>query len=1075
LATEKNNRSFRPKNLCVWRCFCVLLCLFASSAALRAERLPVRFYTSADGLGSSFISSLMRDSRGFLWFCTRDGLSRFDGSRFITYQIGTKDAPPGIESIFETSRGIYWISTTGGLYRFDPEMPAVPPAGDGRPVLNAEFISPARGSFFEDKSGRLWFLGSKLFEVDETGGRFELRESALNLPQNPLIDFAVKAMAEAADGSFWILTTWGLACRRPDGREIFYAVEAANTDASAALVIDRNGRIWVSRQSGVYVLNPETPAQTEGAPALTVRPFDELAQIQPAGSAALPEKPGDVFKFTKFEGFENNLPKILYRSGDGHIWISADGSLIEFDGATFKTYTASQGITGGTGLMTEDPNGNIWIGSPKGLLRLNRFGLTTYNAEDGLKSPYVLVIGETGDGRLFAGGNDFHLHQFNGLNFQTVRPPLPANARALWTSNPIFLDSQNEWWFLTVIKLYRFGAQTRFDSLATARPAAEYDRRNSLRSDQLFHIFEDRRSDLWISTRGVTPEDFHLTRWNRADNSFYTFSSAENFPEKRSVSAFAEDPHGNLWFGLYEGGLVRYANGRFTPITCETKFLDSELVSALHLDKKGRLWISTSKNGLGRIDDLTSERPALTVYNTANGLSSNNVRSLTEDDFGRIYAGTARGIDRLDPETGRIKNYSTNDGLAGDFVQTAFRDRRGHLWFGTPNGLSRLVPVAETASNPPSIRLSGLRIAGENRAVGALGSTELALGELASNQNNLQIEFFGIDFDPGEPLRYQFRLEGADSDWSLPTEQRTVNFSNLSAGNYRFMARAVNADGLTSEKTADISFRILPPVWRRWWFLLLSALLVGGALFAFYRYRLAQLQAINAALLELQRSREERLAELERVRSRIARDLHDDVGSSLTQIALYSEVAKQREKEKTSAAEPLEFLVNVSNELVEAMADIVWAINPRKDHLRDLTQRMRLFASEVLTVAEIDLEFSAPAADEDTPMGANLRREVFLIFKESVNNIVKHANATTTEIDFLVEKDVLTLRLKDNGRGFEPSENAAFDWEKARGGNGLSSMKKRARELGGEYRIESAIGAGTLVVLRVPLGENPKN
>jgi signal transduction histidine kinase len=206
------------------------------------------------------------------------------------------------------------------------------------------------------------------------------------------------------------------------------------------------------------------------------------------------------------------------------------------------------------------------------------------------------------------------------------------------------------------------------------------------------------------------------------------------------------------------------------------------------------------------------------------------------------------------------------------------------------------------------------------------------------------------------------------------------------------------------------------------------------------------------------------------VRSRIARDLHDDIGSSLSQIAIYSEVAKQKQQGTNGADPTLQSLVNTSKELVEAMSDIVWAINPRKDHLHDLTQRMRHFASEVLSAAAIDLEFRVPEAPPDFSLGANIRREVFLIFKETINNIARHSAATRVEIDFSLNHHDLTLRFQDNGRGFDNSDQSqSYDWQKARGGNGLISMKKRSQELGGEYLIESRPEVGTSAILKVPL------
>jgi len=701
--------------------------------------------------------------------------------------------------------------------------------------------------------------------------------------------------------------------------------------------------------------------------------------------------------------------------------------------------------------------------------RLNRRGLTTYRADDGLKTLSISVIDETSEGNLFAASPDFFVSQFDGKKFHTVRPPVLSRAYALWSSNPVFLDSHSQWWFLTHAKLLRF-AGNDLRLLANARPIAEYDMRNGLKGNEMFHMFEDSRGDLWLATRAVEADDFGLSKWTRASDSFYTFSDRENFPRRKSVSAFAEDKRGRLWIGFYEGGLMRYAGGRFTEITASEAFISEELISDLHIDRNGKLWISSSKSGVARIDDLDTERPTLVRYNVANGLSSNNVRSLAEDDYGQIYAGTARGVDRITPETGRIRHYSTVDGLAADFVQAAFKDRNGVLWFGTPNGISKLIPTADITSNPPQVWLSSLRIAGENRTIAKLGSTEINAEELAPGQNNLQITFFGIDFNTSEPLRYQYMLEGADKDWSRPTSEHTVNFSNLSAGNYRFLVRAVTANGLVSKNPAVVSFRLLPPIWARWWFISGAAALILLVVFSVYRYRFAQLQKVNLALDQLQKAKEERLLELERVRSRIARDLHDDIGSSLSQIAIYSEVAKQKQQGTNGADPTLQSLVNTSKELVEAMSDIVWAINPRKDHLHDLTQRMRHFASEVLSAAAIDLEFRAPEAPSDFSLGANIRREVFLIFKETINNIARHSAATRVEIDFSLNHQHLTLRFRDNGRGFDNSDQGqSYDWQKARGGNGLISMKKRSHELGGEYLIESQPGLGTSAILRVPL------
>jgi ligand-binding sensor domain-containing protein len=395
-------------NSWAFKYLCVLILLLLSILIAQAERLPVKVFTSADGLGSSFVNYLMRDSRGFLWFATRDGLSRFDGSRFVTYQVGTKDAPPGIENIFETSQGIYWISTTGGLYRYDPHsVPAISPTKTSdRLILNAEYINDWRGSFYEDKDRKLWFWsGGELNMLEEKDGQVSFRKVALTLPENPAANLGITDFRQARDGSFWIVTTWGIVRRLPDGRDIFYGIENPRTDFFASVLEDNEGRIWLTRASGVYVFKPEvSPSPTAGVADLNL---DTLTQRQSGQQPRMPEKEGEIFKLEAIEGFGKVSTKYLYKSADGHIWISTSEGLIEFDGQVFHFYSAAQGFAGGNGKMVEDLDSNLWLGGDKNLLRLDRNGLTTFDAADGFKNSGILTIGESRDGKLYAAGSDF--------------------------------------------------------------------------------------------------------------------------------------------------------------------------------------------------------------------------------------------------------------------------------------------------------------------------------------------------------------------------------------------------------------------------------------------------------------------------------------------------------------------------------------------------------------------------------------------------------------------------------------------------------------------------------------------
>jgi signal transduction histidine kinase len=507
--------------------------------------------------------------------------------------------------------------------------------------------------------------------------------------------------------------------------------------------------------------------------------------------------------------------------------------------------------------------------------------------------------------------------------------------------------------------------------------------------------------------------------------------------------SFAEDRAGNIWIG-FNTGLARYRAGAFTFFTTKDG-LPPGPINYLYTDHAGRLWLGLSRSGLLRVDDPAAERPAFTSYTTAEGLSSNSIEVITEDLSGDIYAGTGRGLDRLDPATGRVRHYTTADGLASGSFLAALRDRNGILWFGTHNGLSRFVPGTREPAAPLPILISGLRVAGLQQPLSALGESDIRLPDLAADHNQLQIDFVALSFAPGGVLHYQYKLEGANADWGAPTEQRTVNYGNLAPGHYRFLVRAVTSDGTDSSAPATVSFTILPHIWQRWWFFSILVLFVVAAAYTMYRYRLR------------------RLIELERVRTRIASDLHDDIGSNLSLIAGLSEVLGQQARRADSEiAERLSVIANASRQSVEAMGDIVWAVNPKRDNVIDLAHRMRRFASDSLTARNIQFNFDAPKPNQNAKVNAEVRREVFLVFKEAVNNIARHSGCKTAEASLKIERGTIILKLKDDGHGFD---EAGSDH-----GHGLDNMLRRAEKLGGHFEIISQPGLGTTMTLTAPIG-----
>jgi signal transduction histidine kinase len=361
-------------------------------------------------------------------------------------------------------------------------------------------------------------------------------------------------------------------------------------------------------------------------------------------------------------------------------------------------------------------------------------------------------------------------------------------------------------------------------------------------------------------------------------------------------------------------------------------------------------------------------------------------------------------------------------------------------------------PGATVPTDPPPIVIDGVRVRGEPRPISALGERFLSLAALSPQQNQLEIDFVGLSFESGESLRYQYKL--GDAEWSPLEPGRSVTFASLGPGRYQFLVRAANSEGVVSPEPATLTFTILSPIWLRWWFLSLAAAALVLAIHGLYRRRLA------------------RLLEIADMRMRIATDLHDDIGADLTRIVLLSEVARQTHAAVFPAAgnvgvataddDALQSIARIARESVASMGDIVWAINPRRETLVDLTRRMRQHADELFTARGIELRFDTPPAARNPRLGVDVRRDLLLVFKEAVSNAAKHSACSVVVITLTCDAGRLTLEVVDDGGGFDPSADAGD-------GHGCPSMRRRAERLNGSLTILSSKGKGTTVRLVIPL------
>ena len=1008
---------------CLVRWSVVCGALLIASTHAHAQRLPITYYSTSDGLAHYNVNRIVRDSRGFLWFCTRDGLSRFDGREFVNW--GVDDGLPvgDVTGLLEAPDGLFWIATDGGLVRFDPNGTPFATFIPGDDPRSARISALQR-----DSSGSLWVgTATGLFRADVTRDTVRFTPLDLRIP-DVLQARAIGSLLVDRRGALWIGANSRLYRRAPDGSiDVFGESDGIPPQSISSMLEDASGRIWITPMGGGLILLSNSPGQ----------------------------RPRLLHRFTAEDGFPSGGASDLMQDARGAVWVATSRALVrvtpgDASGGSFKLETIGEreGLRAqGFSAVAEDREGNIWTDvSPYGVAKLSRSGFSAFPPPDAHALFMSLV--ETDDGDLVAFSQTagrILASRLDGPSFTPV-PGSSPSVSASWAWNQMALrDRTGAWWFGGNEGVVRYARGIALEHIRASPPVQRISHADGLTSNTVIRLFEDPSGDVWIGTVGQGVTRNGLSIWHReAPLRLTQLDEAEGLPplDRYYVSSFAADRAGDVWIGFNGGGgLARYDGSRFVRFTSKDG-VPAGQIRNLTLDSKGRLWAATYQGGVACIDHPDSDHPAVRAYTTHDGLSSNETVAVVESRGGDMYIGTARGIDRLSAETGQFTHFTATDGLPANEMWGALRDRNGTLWFVYSEAILRLMTgeLPKTLS-APEIFVSGISIDGRPRAVSAVGNrsiTNLRLPSEASMRIDLVAPWFGT----ADGVLYQYRLRPSDA-WSAPGRQRSITFANLTPGRYTFTARAITSQGQASASNATVAFTVAAPVWRRSWFVLLV------------------LSSLAALTYVVSRRRVARLLEVANMRTRIATDLHDDIGANLTRIAVLSEVARQRVGLAAVAEEPLTSIAALSRESVTAMGDIVWAISPERDHLGDLVRKMREHADEVLSMRDVQLTFKVVGLPEDERIELDVRRDVFLIFKEAINNAARHSGCTAVDVTFGVEDDALVLGISDDGKGFDVEIDAD--------GNGLINMRRRATRVGGRLEVQSRRGAGTTIRLLMPL------
>jgi signal transduction histidine kinase/ligand-binding sensor domain-containing protein len=990
------------------------------------ERLPVRILTTADGLPRDQIACVYPDARGFVWFCTGEGLTRWDGYTAVTFGTGDGLDSAAVWSFLPSSSGRYWVGTDSGLIEFQPMG-----AGQRFQQVRRDDGQPTGAIYAlaESRDGSLWCgTGSGLLRLTRDRDR-RLREIDIAMSRETENDVIVRALAEDDEGTLWVGTGSGVYARRTDGRTSRVAIQDGLPDNQVwAIAIGQAGMVWVATRSGLASVARDEVFRRHAPVVRRV--------------------------YTERDGLTSANVRSIHVSG-ATLWIGAVGGVVE------AVLNREGGLAIGRRVrgfypwqVREDSHGDVWIATEAGARKLTRDGFTTYTEEDGLGGRNAASIFVTPVGQVCATmlARTLSLACFDGVRF--IREPIAATQGmrdvGFGSAQLTWQDRRGRWWIPTGEGLLQFAAGPA-SSLASAVPTAVYDRRKGLPSNSIVRVFEDSRGHIWVVT--WSEEINGLARIDPDSRAVRVFTAADGLPHPLPGMYSIAESSGSVWIGLSGRRLLRYRDGRFIEIPLngpETNALRAsshETIRSLLVDRHRRLWLAANVSGVGRIDDAEAAAPRVKWYGRKQGLSSDSAWTVVENGDGDIFVGTGRGVDRLNPKTERITHYSADDGVPRGEILGAARDPAGQIWLATTGGVARLAPDTARPAAPPPTLITAVRVGGVPVSIPADGTTEVPAISIEPGVRTVDVDYVSPGVREADGVRYQYRLGGGDETW-VSTDARTVTFARLSPGSYRLEIRATLASGVVGEG-ASAALIALAPVWQRSWFVAL--VLLAAVAMAWY----------------LHRTRVERLLAIQRVRAQIASDLHDGVGARLSRIAVLSEVVRQQAQASLPAAVPtLAAIADNAREVIDDMSDAVWFVDARFDTLEHVFARARALATELFDPQTLDwtMDVSLPTAKVE--LTSEQRRHLYLILKESLTNIVRHARATQVTVRAVTTGGTLRVEIADDGVGLEGGEERA----KGGSGRGLDSLRQRAAMLGGSLTIASTdAGRGTRLVLDVPI------
>ena len=991
---------------------------------------PVRgiFYhlTTRNGLSSNRIAGIIQDRKGYYWIATQDGLNRFDGSSCKIFRTIRDDSNSisdnaCVGGLVQDDLGCIWVGTQHGVNAYNPKDSKFHRYYLENPNTTAEKANWTKG-IAKDNKGNIYICsyGLWVYNIYKKEWRRYIHDDQ-DRSHTPA-GFIFSPIFDSIANVLWLKGQQGVCCF--DERTGVFLNNGYNPGNLLVFADNVDGsRMVMTSDHHLWNYNPLNHS-------LISYSIDKNEEKEFAR--------GKISDVSGLASDDHNQIWIVHFRSSTMIY-SGNGSRIDTN--FLRSYHNRSALSSLSELLFVDGSGNYWLGSSNGIsIYDSRSKSVCYyllNPEAGKAENHTLQINclaEQPTGMLWIGTN-IGLYQFDPVsaNLNKIknifRPDDFIRSLYLQDDNILWIGGQND--------LARFNIRKR-------RIQNQVHLGSAVQS-----VFSENHH-IWVGT------------WTRG---LYLFSAAghleRHFEKNTGIDSGQSVFSNNLlclsgspgkshfWIGYNGGnGYSRVSNdaGKFEHfrISRNSSGDIQNVINCIYEDKQGDVWIGTFGSGLVR---YRTQSGSYTTYSQNEGLSGNYINAIQEDDSSRLWISTNNGLDLLDTQRQTFINTDLElDQPDNDLHPNCLVRKNGKLLFFARNRLVELMPDSFPQSSVPSfLLLNAFNIFDKEVLLPSPVDTKPL--KLTYDQNFFSFEYSLLKPNPEGHVQYAYKLTGFDPDWNYSSDRGLAKYTNVPPGNYSFQVKAKDRFGRWSHFMDPVLISVEPPFWNTWWFISLLVIIFGLSLYGFFRYRINQVRRLY------------------QLRSDISKDLHDQIGATLTSISYLSEVAKSRSNPAEVSSGTLDRIGQYSRDMITEMNDIVWIINPLNDSSEKMVDRIQNFATVLTAARGIDFTLAADRNIQDISMTMKQRKNLYLILKEAINNAAKHSRCSHLQVSLEVAGGRLHAEIRDNGQGIPESSYKSA-------GNGIRNMQQRAQEIGGNLHISSEPGEYTRVLLDMPITHN---